>query len=245
MVERDAEIPEAQRLEVGFAATVGDEGDRLSIGRPRGVEIGVLVVREAAQSAAVAIDDVEIREPAVESRKHELLAVGRPPRCLEAAQAHLDAALFGSTLDVEDHQVVAVFPFGGDREEPAIGGERARGVDEPQALVVVVHRRADQAPGYASRFRIGEPQVDEKAALIAEERDALAVRRQRRGEEDAAARAALGQQRLSDPTRPVVVAELRQERRLDRIAPVVGEILEGAAQGPLERGIEPSAGGAL
>ena len=130
-------------------------------------------------------------------------------------------------------------------EVAAVGGERAGGVDEPQALVVVVHRRADEPPRHASCLRVGEPQVDEEAALIAKERDVLTVRRQRRREEDAAARAALGQQRLRDPARPVMVAELRQEGRLDGVAPIVREVLERASQGALEGGLEPGVGGAL
>ena len=178
-------------------------------------------------------------------REDELRPVWRPLRRLQPVQADVDTAIFPAALHVENHQVIAVLTLGRDREVAAVGRERSRRIDEAQALVVVVLRRFHQPPLDASRLGIRQPEIDEEAALIAEVRDLLAVRRERRREEDAPARVPLGQRRLRDAACAVVVAQLRQERRLDRVAPVIREILERAAQRALERGVESRRRGAL
>ena len=209
------------------------------------MEIGVFVVGEAPQSRAIAVDDEEIGEAVAEAGEHELLPVRRPLRGLQSVQADVDPALFAPALDVENDQVVAVFPLRGDGEVTAVGRERAGGIDEAQAFVIVVLRRFDEAALDATRLDVGEPEIDEEPALVAEERDGLAVGRQRWREENAAPRAALSECRLRDAAGAIVIPQLGQERRLDGVAPIVGEVLERPSRCALERRFEPGGRGGL
>src|SRR5438552_16555242 len=102
------------------------------------MEIGVLVVGEAPQSRAIAVDDEEIGEAVAEAAEHELLPVRRPLRGLQPVQADVDPALFAPALDVHKDQVVAVFALSGDGEVPVVRGELAGGIDEAKAFVIVV-----------------------------------------------------------------------------------------------------------
>ncbi len=209
------------------------------------MQVGVLVVGQLPQPRAVPVDDVQVGETVVEAGEDEPLPVGRPLRRLQPAQADADAPLLTAARHVENHEVIAVFPLGGDRERVAVGRKRACRIDEAQALVVAVlrglHEPLPDAPGLGIR----QPQVDEKPALVAEERQGLTIRRQRGGQEDAPVRAPLGQCRLRDPAGAIVISELRQERHLNGVAPVVRQVLERTARGALEGGIEPRGGGAL
>ena len=56
----------------------------------------------------------------------------------------------------------------------------------------------------------------------------------------APARALLRQDALGDAPGPIVVDELGEERRLDRVAPVVGELLERPSQGAPEGAVDPA-----
>src|SRR6185312_1101383 len=98
------------------------------------MEIGVLVIREPTQPRSIAINDEEIGQSAVESREHELLAVGRPARRLQSAQLHPDAAILLAALHIENHEVVALVVLRRDGEEAPIRRERSRRIDEAQAL---------------------------------------------------------------------------------------------------------------
>src|SRR5438552_17704072 len=108
MQQSYSQITEPQQVEIGLAAAVRHERNRLSVRRPRGMEIGVLVVGEAPQSRAIAVDDEEIGEAVAEAAEHELLLVRRPLRGLQPVQADVDTALCASALDVEQDQVVGV-----------------------------------------------------------------------------------------------------------------------------------------
>ena len=190
--QRDAQIPEAQQIEIRRAAPVGHERDGLAVGRPRGVEIGEFIVGEPAQPGSVSIDNEEIGEAVAEAGEDELRPVWRPLRRLQPVQADVDAAIFPAALHVENHQVIAVLTLGRDREVAAVGRERSRRIDEAQALVVVVLRRFHQSALDASGLGVRQPEIDEEAALISEVCNVLAIRRQRRRQEDAPARVPLG-----------------------------------------------------
>src|SRR5207237_8877116 len=98
----------------------------------------------------------------------------------------------------------------GDREVAPIGRERARGVDEAQALVVARDCRFYQAPQDLTRLRVGEIEVDEERVLLAEVRNLAPVRGEGRREVQRAVRALRGESRLRDPPGAVVVGELRE-----------------------------------
>ena len=151
----------------------------------------------------------------------------------------MNAARFAPALDVENDQVIAVLALGGDGEIAPIGRKRAGRIDEPQTFVIVVLRRFDETALDATSLGIGQPEIDEEPALIAEERDRFAVRRQRRCEEQAAARAPLRERRLRDAAGAIMIAQLRQERRLDRVAPVGGKVLERPSRRAFECRVEP------
>lgn len=119
--QRDAQIPEAEQIEIRFAAPVCHERDRLAVGRPGGVEVGKLVVGEPAQAGAVPTDNEEIGEAIAEAGEDELRPVGRPLRRLQSVQADLDATIFPAALHVENHKVIAVLALGRDREITAVG----------------------------------------------------------------------------------------------------------------------------
>src|SRR5207244_161798 len=75
-------------------------------------------------------------------------------------------------------------------------------------------------------LRVGEVEVDEERILLAEVGDVASVGRQGGGEMQRALGALLGQQRLGDAARPVVVGELGQVRRLHRVAPLARQVVE-------------------
>src|SRR5213596_2086288 len=132
------------------------------------MEIGVFVVGQSPEARAVAIDDEQISEAVAEAGEDELLSIRRPLRGLQPVQPDLDAARFAPALDVENDQVVAVLALRGDREITAIGRERAGRIDESHAIVIVVLRRLDQTARDATGLGIGQPEIDEELALIAE-----------------------------------------------------------------------------
>src|SRR2546425_3571626 len=131
------------------------------------MEIGVLVVGQPLQSGSIPIDDVEVGEAVAEPAEYQPLPIRRPLRRLQPVQADVDAALFpAAVLHVENHEVIAVLALGGDREVAAVWRKRARRIDEAQALVIVVLRRADEPALRASRLGVRQPEIDEEAALI-------------------------------------------------------------------------------
>ena len=78
IVGRDPHVADVQRLEVGLGAAIGGERDGLAVGRPDRVKVGVLVVGQATQVAAVGVDDEQVGEAAVVAGEDQLLAVGAP-----------------------------------------------------------------------------------------------------------------------------------------------------------------------
>ena len=235
MVQGDPHVAEPQLPEVRLGAAVGGEGDRLAVGRPGGLEIGVLVPREAAQVAAVRADDEEVREAAVVAREHELLAVGRPGGRREPVERHLDAPHLVAPLGVEDDEVVLILVLRRDGEVATVGGEGARRVDEAQALVVVVERRLHEAAQHSPRLRVGEVEIDEEGIPLPEKGDLASVRRERGREMQRPIGALLREHRLRHAAGAVVLAQLGEVGRLHGVPPLVREVLEREPEGALER----------
>ena len=132
-----------------------------------------------------------------------------------------------------------------DREQAPIGGERARRGDEPQALVVARERGFDQPAPHAPRLRVREVEVHEEVVALTEVGDFAAVRRQRRGHVQRALGALLGQQRLRDAPRAVVLRQLRQVGRLNGVPPFVGQLVEAQAQRAVEGVLDSGGRGRL
>ena len=235
MVQGDPHVAEPQLPEVRLGAAVGGEGDRLAVRRPGGLEIGVLVPREAAQVAAVRVDDEEVGEAAVVAREHELLAVGRPGGRREPVEGHLDAPHLLAPLGVEDDQVILVLVLRRDREVAAVGGVGARRVDEAQALVVVVERRLHQTAQHPPRLRVGEVEIDEEGIPLPEEGDLASVRGEGWREMQRPVGALLREQGLRDAAGAVVLAQLGEVGRLHGVPPLVRELIEREPEGALER----------
>src|SRR5439155_10792623 len=88
----------------------------------------------------------------------------------------------------------------------------------------------DQPLQALARARIAKPQVDEDfAALLAsvrEERDVVAVVRQRWGEENLTAALSRRQQSARKCLRPVQDRRLRQVGGVDRFAPIIAQLVQ-------------------
>jgi len=160
---------------------------------------------------------------------------------MQPVEADVDATLFLAALHVENHEVVAVFALGGDREEvAAVWRKRARRIDEAQALVVVVLRRFHEPAFHAPRSR-HPPARDRRRKPPSSPKNAMSLPSGVRAgaRKMRPARAPPRQRRLRDAARAIVIAQLRQERRLDRVAPVVREILERAPRARLKAASSP------
>ena len=175
VIQRDPHVAEPQGGEVGSRPAVGGEGDGLPVRRPGGVEVRIAVIGETPQVTPVAIDDEEVGPSAIVACEHELLPVGGPGGARRAVQGQRDAPHLAIPLDVEDHQIVTVLVLDGDGELPPVRGERAGGVDEPQALEAGVHRRLDKPALDASGLRVRQVEVHEERVAFGQEGDVLAV----------------------------------------------------------------------
>src|SRR6266702_8434746 len=240
VVQGDPHVAELEQAEVRLAVTVSGERDRLAVRRPRGLEVGVLVVGQPTQIRAVRVDDEQIGQPAVVAGEHELLAVGRPGGCGEPVQGDSDAPHLAVPLDVEDHEVVPVLVFRRDGEVAAVRRKGAGRVNEAQALEVAVERGFDQAPFDAPRLRVGEVQIHEERVALAEVGDVPPVRAQGRCEVPRAVRALLGEDRLRDAPGLVMLRELGQVRGLDGVPPFVHQVVDRQADRPLEGILDPA-----
>ena len=243
--QRDPHVAEFQRREVGPGAAVGDEGDRLAVGGPGRLEVRVLVVREALQARPVGVHDEQVRQAAVVPGEHDPRAIRRPGRRGKAVEGDADAAELFVLLHVEDHEVVAILVLRRDREVAPVRGERARRIDEPQALIVRVERGLHQPPDDSPRLRIREIEIHEKRVLLAEVGDVVPVGGEGRGQVERAFRAPFREQRLGDAPGAVVVGELRQERRLNRVAPLAREVIERHPERAFEAAVDAGGHGGL
>ena len=245
MEQGDPHLPELEGVEVGLGAAVRRKGDRLAVGGPGRLQVGVLVVREPVQARAVRVDDEQVRNTAVIAAERELLPVGRPGRRREPVQGQRDTAHLLVLFHVEDHEVVAVPMLGRDGEVAAVRRERARRVDEAQALVVARQGGLHQAPQHLARLRVGEIEIDEERVLLAEVGDLPPVGRERGGNVQRPLRALAREQRLRDAAGAVVVGELWQVRGLHRVAPAADQLVQRHADDALERALDARRGGRL
>ena len=210
----------------------------LAVGRPDRVEVGVLVLRELPQPAPVAIDDVEIAEPALVPGEDELLAVGAPGRGGDAAQLELDALHFLVAVHVHDEDVVPGTSLRREGEILPVGRPVRLRVDEPVGLVVAADAGLEDPPLDLAGDAVGEVQVDRVEILLAEVRDLRPVGREGGGEVQRPVRPLLGQQLVGDGPGPGPRADLRQVALLDRVAPLLGELLQREPDGAPEGGLD-------
>ena len=231
---------EPEHLEIGASAAIGGERDAASVGRPLGLQVAVAVVRQAAEVRAVHVHDVQIGDAALATAEGDALAVRRPCRPGDALEPQV-APRLALGLDVEQIQHVAAAALRGEGQLLSVGGKRALRVQEPQLLEIRIERALDQALDASAGFGVAEPEVDKDLAAgeaaVREERDVLAVVRQRRRQEDLAAAPAVGEQGLREFARPLELGNLGQVLDLEGFAPLVAEVLQRDAQLAPERAL--------
>ena len=135
--------------------------------------------------------------------------------------------------------------LGGDGEVAPVRRECPGRVDEAQALVVAVERGFGEPPQHVSGLAVGEVEVHEERVALAEVGDRLPVGGQRRREVQRALRSLLGQERLRDAPRAIVLGELGQEGGLDGVPPLVRQVVERHPQRAPERPLDAACRGGL
>ena len=98
-------------------AAVGREGDRLAVGRPRRLDVGVAVVRQLSNRLGLEVEQVEIADAAGLAGERERVPVGRPRDVTDRADARqLDAPLDVRRLRVENRDLVGALGVHDERE---------------------------------------------------------------------------------------------------------------------------------
>ena len=249
VVERDPRPAELERGEVGAGPAVGDKGEGAPVRGPDRVQVGVLVVGEAAEPGPVDVDDEEVGEPAVEPAEGDLLPVGTERGREDAGQRDLDPARDPVAPHVDDEEVVLGTALGREREEAAVGAPVHRAVDEPVGLVVARGGGLEEAALDAAGGAVGQPEVDAVAAPLAEEGDLRPIGREGGGDVVGPAVAVPRQQLGAEVARLLLVPDGREEMALDGVVPLLGELLavhperapDAAVEAAGERALEQGA----
>src|SRR5215207_8975857 len=100
------------------------------------MEVGVFILGQTTESAAVSFDGEQIAQPAIVAGEDELLAIGTPGRSGDAAQLQLDALDLLVAGHVDDDNDVAGSALGCEGEKLPVGGPVGLRVDETIGLVV-------------------------------------------------------------------------------------------------------------
>ncbi len=242
VIDRDLPVRKAQIREVRTRTLIRREGDHRSVGRPLRLLVRELIVRQLREILAVRIDRVEIRDAALVAGEDEMLPVRRPARADDAVQRKLDLRDALAPLHIEQVEHFLPAAERGEGERLPIRREGALRIQNSDFLIVRIEGALHEARDSLSGFCVAEPEVDEYLALeeasIRQERDVLAVGRERRREEDLAAADLLRKQWLREVARAVEIRNLRQILHLHRFLPFVAKILERLARFLLEGALD-------
>ena len=179
--QRQPIVAGIQQLLVG-RESIGDERNRVAIGRPRRLQVRKQVARDPLRrSLRLEIVDEQIGVAADRCRERDRLSVGRPRRVENLSDlGHLDLAHDVAVRDVENRQHRLAGVHAADDELTAVGTPRSGRPDELQAREMRVQRRVDQLAHDASGRRVREIQIDREQIARREKDDVAAVGADRR-----------------------------------------------------------------
>ena len=166
VVRRQLQRRELERLEIGLRAAVGRERDRLAVGRPRRLDVGVAVVRQLADRLGLEVEQVQIADAAGLTGERERRAVRRPRHVTHRADARqLDAPLDVRRLRVEDRDLVRALGVHDERELAAVRRPVAGRVDEADRVEVRIARRTAELLDDLAGRGVADEQVDAEQIL--------------------------------------------------------------------------------
>src|SRR5690554_2619327 len=158
----DPDVGEVQVFEVAaLRPPVGRERDAGSVGRPGGLEVSVPVVGELPHAARFEVEDVEVADAALHTRKGDVTAVGRPGRVQYGRYAlNGHTPLYFSGADVPDGDFVVPFHEGHKSEPIAVRRPGTRRINEAHGIIMRVGVRFVQLVDDSSGLGVGDEEVD-------------------------------------------------------------------------------------
>ncbi len=193
----------------------------------------MLVVRQPLQTGTVNVDHVQVGVGAILSGECQPPAVRRPDGARHPLQTRIDAGGGAPAPDVEEVQNVPPLTHGGEGEVSPVGREAALRVQDAQFLEVRIERALHQPADPAAGLRVGEPEIDEHLApgkaAVRQKGDPLAIRGERRREEDLTTASPVGQQLRGETTWPLEAGDSGQIGVLELLPPFLGEIFGAPA----------------
>ncbi len=243
----EARLGVVERLEVGAVArravaAVGREGERLAVGAPRGLEVGVAVVGHLPHPARLDIEKVEIGDAAFEAGEGNRLAVRAPRRVGERGHlVHTNALDDLAALDIEDRQLVVALDERHEGEALAVWAPRPGARDEAEGVEVGVAVGLGELLHDAPRLDVGDEQVDVEEVALAQVRHVAPVGREHRGDVDAPARAAARDEHAPGVGGRRAPGGEGQVRRLDLARPLARERIGREAERVDDGGVRPDA----